>query len=59
MACGPLAVGEPISPNNLFTPGEHFVQTNDPNQTYQISREILARPPKYEAMCRAGYQKVT
>lgn len=58
MACGPLAVSEPISPNNVFTPGEHFVQTNDPNQTYQICREISAQRAKYEAMRRAGYQKV-
>jgi len=58
MACGLLVVSEPISPNNVFTPGEHFVQTNDPNQTYQICREILAQPAKYEAMRRAGYQKV-
>ena len=54
MACGPLAVSEPISPNNVFTPGEHFVQTNDPNQTYQICREISAQRAKYEAMRRAG-----
>jgi hypothetical protein len=50
MACGPLAVSEPISPNNVFNPGEHFVQTNDPNQTYQICREISAQRAKYEAM---------
>jgi hypothetical protein len=55
MACGPLAVSEPISPNNVFTPGEHFVQTNDPNQTYQICREISAQRAKYEAMRRPGY----
>jgi len=58
MACGLLVVSEPISPNNVFTPGEHFVQTNDPHQTYQICREILAQPAKYKAMRRAGYQKV-
>jgi hypothetical protein len=58
MACGLLVVSEPISPNNVFTPGEHFVQTNDPYQTYQICREILAQPAKYEATRRAGYQQV-
>jgi hypothetical protein len=58
MACGLIVVSEPISPNNVFTPGEHFLETNDPNQTYQTCREILAQPAKYEAVRRAGYQKV-
>jgi Glycosyl transferases group 1 len=58
MACGLIVVSEPISPNNVFTPGEHFLETNDPSQTYQICREILTQPAKYEAVRRAGYQKV-
>jgi hypothetical protein len=58
MACGLIVVSEPISPNSVFTPGEHFLETNDPGQTYQICLEILAQPAKHEAVRRAGYQKV-
>jgi Glycosyl transferases group 1 len=58
MACGLIVVSEPISPNNIFTSDEHFLETKDPSQTYEICREILAQPAKYETVRRAGYKKV-
>ena len=58
MACGLLVVSEPISPNNVFTPASTSCKQTIRIRRTQICREILARPPKYEAMRRAGYQKV-
>jgi hypothetical protein len=59
MACGVLVVSEPISPNELLEPGKHFVETCSAHQTYELCREILSEPKRFEAIRRAGYEKVT
>src|SRR6516162_8561043 len=58
MACGLLAVSEPISPNNVFTPGEHFVQKKIRIRHTKSAAKSRRTARKDEAMRRAGYQKV-
>jgi hypothetical protein len=58
MAAGLLVVSEPISPNEILEPGEHFIETNDPAATYQICKEIVEDPRQFEHIRRAGYERV-
>lgn len=59
MACGVLVVSEPISPNKLLKPGEDFLETDSAHQTYELCREVLSAPGRFEEIRRAGYEKVT
>ena len=58
MACGLIVVSEQLSPNETFTPGKHYLETENPFQTYETCRDVLAYPAKYEALRRLGYEKV-
>jgi hypothetical protein len=59
MACGVLVVTEQISPNDVLRPGEHFLETSSPSQTYEICRDVIAYPKRFEDVRRAGYEVVT
>lgn len=58
MAAGMLVVSEPLSPNALLAPAEHFVEVRDPAETYQVCREIIADITKFETIRRAGHDRV-
>ena len=58
MAAGMLVVSEPISPNDLLLPDKHFLEVRDPVETYQICLKILENPGRFEAVRRAGYDRV-
>jgi hypothetical protein len=58
MAAGLLVVSEPISPNEWLRPGEEFLEIRHPHETYEICREIVANPLKFEPIRRAGHERV-
>lgn len=58
MAAGLLVVSEPISPNEILVPGEHFIETSDPSSTYEICKKIAKDPGQFEHIRRAGYERV-
>jgi hypothetical protein len=58
MAAGLLVVSEPISPNDLLRPGEHFLEVRQPYETYETCRAIAANAGSFEPIRRAGYERV-
>jgi hypothetical protein len=58
MAAGILVVSEPISPNDLLLPGEHYLEVRSPWETYQTCLGILESPEKFEIVRRAGHERV-
>src|SRR5262249_49597133 len=58
LACGDLLVSEPISPNSLLVPGQHFIQITNPDEAYETCRLIIEDPSRFEYIRSTGYQQV-
>ena len=59
MAAGLFMMSEPLSHNDFFVPGKHFVEFRDTNELIGVAKYYLERVEEREAIARAGYELVT
>lgn len=59
LACKLFVMSEPLSHNDFFVPGVHFVEFRDSAELIRVSQHYLEREDEREAIALAGYELVT
>jgi Glycosyl transferases group 1 len=58
MACGLLAVTEPISPNPYLVAGRDYLCVNSPAELYELCQDVVHHPDKYAHIRKSGFDRV-
>jgi len=59
MACRLFVLSQPLSHNDLFKPGVHFVEFTTPDDLWEKINHYLEHEDEREAIAQAGYELVT
>ncbi len=59
MASGLFVMSEPLSHNDFFVPGKHFVEFRDSDELIRVARYYLEREDEREEIAQAGFELVT
>ena len=59
MAAGLFVMSEPLSHNDFFVPGQHFVEFRDSDELIRVAKYYLEREDEREAIAQAGFDLVT
>lgn len=58
MASGLMVLSEPLSHNDCFVPGQHFVEFRDPHELIHKAKFYLEHEDEREKIAQAGYEFV-
>ncbi len=59
LACGALALSEPIPANASLRPGCEFIEVHNPDDCYAACVSALNEPDRFDAFRKAGLQAIT